>query len=221
MDRSRLKSTGDEVEGVAVAIGRNEDGCTLHAGIAYRDLDDRLMLLHFGWHRRLFDEPFEPRYRCVVPDIDPLEMPYAAEFCNLVAKSPANRGRIPYAIGQHPLVDRIDPATGAWLPKDRASGVTCATFVLVVFDAAGFRLLDSSHWPVRAEDRAAVERLAQLLEQDKDPDRVRQGAVVRGQIEMPRIRPEEVAGACLEDIPPPAGFAECERNGKWILEQLP
>ena len=44
-------------------------------------------------------------------------------------------------------------------------------------------------------------------------------ALIERDIGCPRIRPEEVAGACLEDVLP-AGFDRCESNGHFLVGLL-
>jgi hypothetical protein len=59
-----------------------------------------------------------------------------------------------------------------------------------------------------------------LLKSSSDPLTRAQGQQNERFIGMvPRIRPEEVAGAPLEDVLP-ACFAQCEENGRWVVSQL-
>jgi hypothetical protein len=45
------------------------------------------------------------------------------------------------------------------------------------------------------------------------------GIIFRDADGGPRIRPQEVAGACLEDVLP-ATFSQCSSNGEYILAML-
>jgi hypothetical protein len=95
-----------------------------------------------------------------------------------------------------------------------AKGLTCATFILAVFNSVGVKLVDEEGWPIRQdEDRrflevvrnfATSEHLA-LLEQE-----INEGCK--------RIQPQEVLGACACALP--ATFdASCEA-GAQILGKL-
>jgi hypothetical protein len=68
-----------------------------------------------------------------------------------------------------------------------------------------------------SEELALVNSMAR----SPDPEVCRQAAQIRSQIgKAPRVRPEEVAGACLEEPLPASGvdFVQCEENGRKVLE---
>ena len=81
----------------------------------------------------------------------------------------------------------------------RESGLTCATFVLALFESVDWALVDRASWPADPErcDRWR-EEVVSLLEQRGHVDQAervrRDGACVR-------FLPTEVAGACLWPLP--------------------
>jgi hypothetical protein len=91
--------------------------------------------------------------------------------------------------------------------------------VLAVFETAGISLADLGGWEHRPEDTERFEAYLRYLEESIDPPDQEHIEYLRGETESLRVRPEDVAGACLEDDLP-AGFYSCRENGIYILEQL-
>jgi hypothetical protein len=125
------------------------------------------------------------------------------------------RGGIPYAFSSPD--QSFDPATGDYLLGPSRFGLTCASFVLAVFQAAGLSLADYATWPAdRPGDRQWQEKIVQLLEGRADQDHVEH---VRREVGAVRYRPEEVAAA-MALAPPPATFQQAEELGRQIIERI-
>jgi len=100
-------------------------------------------------------------------------------------------------------------------------GLTCSTFVLIVFLSAGVPLVDLTNWPARPTDAPRHSDLINFLTgQGGDP-----AYIARVQAELPcsRVAPEEVAGAGMNPdllTNQPANQAFTERAARWILGLL-
>jgi hypothetical protein len=129
----------------------------------------------------------------------------------------SSRNEIPY---------NILPESGAGFDKDtldfiagpHGEGFSCATFVVHAFRSIEHPILNTDGWPCgRPGDRERQQELIQMLRKEGYTDWADQ--VERNELGCPRIAPEEVAGACLEDGLP-AAFQQCEPNGRLLLAVL-
>lgn len=200
---------------IGVAIGRvNAPPHNTHAGVIYKD-GDGLRMIHLGWHHQLHDSEWKPggNYASVVPNIAPERANAVAALCRLIRRK---HPRIPYAFR---LVEdvRFDAMTGDIILSRGALGLNCSSFVLIVFLQTGIRLIRLETWEERPEDRAWQHYLLEILIRTKAPEP--HVEAVRSEVGCARIRPEEVAGACLEDDLP-ASFQQCRDNGVAIVNAI-
>lgn len=172
-------------------------------------------MLHLAWHFDLRNEEANDRYHWVDPDLPKPRLRSVAALCRQIWRK-NGKNAIPYAFS-HPS-DCFDGGTGEFLLGPTKLGLTCATFVLAVFESAGIRLIDyASPVPARSGDREWQEKIVDLLE--------RQGATsehvdaVKGQIGGVRYRPEDVAGGATVS-PLPAQFDLAAERGRQIVERL-
>lgn len=200
---------------VAVAICRTTYG-NLHTGVVYRRADGAYRLFHQAWHHQTVDEPLQQGsaglggpFLSVVPNIPEDRALAIAEFWEFVASIGQPIG---YALRDDESA-RFDPATGV-LTLPNGIGLSCSTFVLVMFRSASWPYLDTTGWPAgRPGDADFQAYLVGVLERTC-PDRNHIDAV-RSEIGCARIRPEEIAGVALYDILP-VGFAQAEDAGYFV-----
>ena len=96
-------------------------------------------------------------------------------------------------------------------------GLTCASFVLAVFPAAGLALADYATWPSdRPGDRQWQEKIIQSLEGRADQTHLEHP---HNEIGAVRYRPEEVAAATAL-APPAVQFERAEHLGMQILDRM-
>jgi hypothetical protein len=207
-------SEGGEMA-VAVAIGRiSTPPHNTHAGVIYKG-GDGLRMIHLGWHHQLHDSEWKygQNYAHVVPNIPQERVNAVAALRRLIRRKYPG---IPYAFR---LVEdvRFNTTTGNIILSKGALGLNCSSFVLIVFLQAGVRLIQLETWEERPEDRVWQQHLLDLLIRTNAP--TEHVEAVRGEIGCARIRPEEVAGACLEDDLP-ASFARCRDNGQAIVNAI-
>lgn len=218
MDETRFSLLGrlTPTDWIAVAIQQVQPHCRMHAGLLYRDANDDWWYLHFAFHEILKTVEYtaDGTTSCATTKIDEADQVFLAAFCGRVSTAWQNQ-EIPYNLKYDPDV-RFDPTTGAVSFGPNSTGLNCATFVLAVFRSAGNPLIDATGWPAdRPGDRERQTQYVEFLRQ-RDVDHA---DVVEAEIGTPRIRPEEAAGACLEDDLP-AGFAQCEPNGRYVLQEM-
>jgi hypothetical protein len=202
-----------------VGEGRN------HIGIVHRDPDqDECLLLHLAFHHRLTNERLDrkrsrpdPKYLGVPPRIPAARLRQVAAMCRMVWRS--NARDVPYALSSPN--DCFDRETGAFLFGPNRHGLTCASFVLAVFQASGLPLALYETWPIgRAGDREFQEWVVEQLEDAEPPVSAAHLDHVRAEIGIvARFRPEEVAGAALSDSIP-AGFADAVAGGERVTQEL-
>jgi len=225
IDLGRLLFDPVKIQTVAVVISRTPHG-NLHIGIAQRD-SDKTRMLDLAWVCRLEDEALEsshafPNGMFIVPDFEfEEEGDFLLTMCRRIPTVPENRG-ITYCLGSFPHPEAYFDENGIFRTSDPRYGLNCATFVARVFQDGKYPLLRIEEWPRREADRQCQEGLVVQLERAlrEDPTgSITQAKVdfVQSQIGTPRIRPHEVAGACLEARGAlPIGFALGEPNGHVV-----
>lgn len=209
--------SGEEII-LAVTVSRTATGT--HAGIAYRSENGTYRLLHFAWHHDLKEGGFDFTRSgsvCVIPSLLRPDAVALAGYCRRIVRLNVGRGTIPYNL-RYDEGTGFDPETGDLILPATATGMSCGTFVLHVFRSSGNRILDATGWPpARPEDLDQQRRFIQMLRDEGYGDHANRLEVE--DLGCPRIRPEEVAGACLEDglADQPATFRQCEPNGRLLL----
>jgi hypothetical protein len=195
-----------------------------HVGVLYAAPREPLNFLHLAFHARLTHERFHGAFRGdrpyvgVVPNVDPVLWPSVVAVCRRIV---ARNGRnIPYGVlyeGGRFLQDGVLELGGG------ACGLTCATFVLHVFESVGTTLLDIASWEERPNDASWHEGIVASLRafRDQHPDQLSEAHIeaVRGEIGCARIRPEEVVGGSTADILP-APFHSAVTRGGAVRDRL-
>lgn len=201
---------------VGVAIQRTAADF-LHVAVLHRgDASQPPRLLSQDWHTRLSNDEPTPGCWWVDARLLPDRAEAVAALCRRIYRRNRLRG-IPYGVhydGGRVREDYLVELSG------RTHGLTCATFVMLVFQEAGAPLLRPETWPTdRAEDARWHDRVVALLEQTGVPaDHV---ANVRSERGCARFRPEETAGACSCEVEErPSAFADVEPRGQLVRTAL-
>lgn len=181
------------VADIGIAIRR----CGTHIGLLYRaTVHTPARLLHMPWHNKIRSEsPSVDYVLWIDPSIPKERAKVVAAFCRRIWKKNEANG-LPYGLSQP---NKFFDHTGRVLKGPAKVGLTCATFVLAVFDTVGLALVRYETWP--KPDKKDIERqeeLARRLEQDKQVSREHARAF-RGEVGNIRYRPLEVAGAATND----------------------
>ena len=201
---------------MAIALG-SDDADQRHIGLLHWDAESQSMLMfHLAWHHRLRNEPPpETMALAITPAIPRGRLIQVGAVCRKIWRANRTLG-VPYAFS--PPNDCFDTRTGEFLLGPTRFGLTCASFILAVFQAAGWPLVDGETWPMdRPGDREWQEKIVALLE--------RTGAArehvdaVRSEIGHVRFRPKEVAAAARV-ASHPASFFVVSQEAPQILEVL-
>jgi hypothetical protein len=204
-----------DIAHAAIAV-RSVDSKQRHIGVLHReDGSSEVMLLHLAWHHDLRDQLPGPNYLWIDTPISGQRLRQVAAICRKVWRS--NQRAVPYAFSAPN--DCFDHVTGRFLLGPTRYGLTCVSFVLAVFEAAGLRLIQYEAWRARVEDREWQEMIVQHLETGNPPASADHIAAVRTEIGSARYRPEEVAGAAtMSQIP--VDFQTACQLGEQVLRQL-
>jgi hypothetical protein len=169
------------------AVGLAKGTVGLHAGIVFRPSDGIGAVVHLAWHCQLECDP-PSGWAHVVPDLDPVDLIVIAAHCVTLRDV---RPEVPYGLA---FENSSFDEDGKFVSGPGESGLTCATFVLAVFDWARVRLLDQPSWQTRPEDVTIQQRLAGYLKKTANarPEHV---AAVEAEVGCVRFRSEEAAAA--------------------------
>lgn len=183
----------------------------LHVGIALTVDGEAAVFVHLAWHLALRVEAIPDPQWWVVPRMTRAALAAVAQLGALVAERP---GRLPYALEHQGARFTADGA----LDLGGRHGLTCASFVAVLFESVNAPLIELSTWherdPARkAEDDTAQQRLVDALAV-RHPT---QAALVQREVGCPRIRPEEIAAAS-GIAPQPVAFDRAEAGGRVVAE---
>jgi hypothetical protein len=119
---------------------------------------------------------------------------------------------VPYAFS--PPNTCFDEATGRYLLGPTRMGLTCATFVLAIFDAARLPLVDYSSWPThRPGDAEWQQKVISMLRGRVSHAHI---SAMERDVGGARYRPEEIAGAATVS-PLPSAFSIAEARANAIL----
>jgi hypothetical protein len=185
-----------------------------HVGLYYRtDSDGVNRHLELAWHLQLENKPNHPENAFwVEPRLEELALADLAASARLIAKRHQD-GLVPYALD--PADARPDP--DGTLQLNQSLGLTCATFLVLVFRHARIELLDTITWSQdrsaerQREDEDAQRRLVGALQRDYREH----AALVEREVGCTRIRAEEVAVASgMTGHPIP--FMRAEPQGRLV-----
>jgi hypothetical protein len=188
-----------------------------HVGLLYRTKDDETRRhLHLAWHYSLQNDSAPPSEAFwVKPQFDELELADVRASARLIAQR-RDDGRVPYALRSADA--RFDRA--GTLQLNQSLGLTCASFIVLVFAHAGITLLESETWEQnrsderKREDEAAQKYLVDYLR--KEPDSRDHAERVDKEVPCTRVRAEEVAAASgMTGHPIP--FTRAEPQGRVVL----
>lgn len=217
MDRIRAvdQQSLRNVRWVGIAVGTAGPD-QRHIGILYRiNATELVSFLHLAWHQDLRQDEVDTGFVWIDPAaVLTARLRQVAAICRQVWRSNQG-GTIPY--GFSPPNDCFDRNTSEYLIGPTRHGLTCAGFVLAVFEHAGLRLANYETWPTgRPGDAEWQGRIIQQLERRADPDHI---SALRNDIGAVRFRPEEVAGAAMVS-PLPANFTQAEEGARLVLAGL-
>ncbi len=207
----------DQIRFAAIAI-RAIDEKQRHAGIFHVDSDAKtLQLLHLAMHCDLRNAGPSNAYLWIDPQVPAPRLRQVSAVCRQVWRS--NGRDLPF--GFSPPNDCFDEKTGKFLFGPTRFGLTCANFVLAVFQRAGLRLVNYETWPAdRPGDKEWQTAIIQMLRDSglasSQHLEAMEGEVANAAV---RYRPEEVAGAALATSLP-TSFEQVVEASALVLQRL-
>jgi hypothetical protein len=200
----------EEVDYVGVAI-RRFSADQLHCALIYKLDEGELRLVHLRFHHDLERTTPAPPFRWAQISLDTDNKQILAVLIDAIGHSATP---IPY--GLNPLGIVFDKDTGELLPPPIGKGLTCATFIIAVFQTYGYTLVQEASWPSRQEDETWQRHILDALEAHATPEHVE---AARADVGAKRFRPEEVVGATIHHAWPVA-FDNAHELAKQVLEDL-
>lgn len=203
---------------LGVAIKNN--GETRHIGILLNDHGVG-MILHLAWHKDVRFERVDPTYFWIPTGLPSEDVMAISEALVAAAANQPSLSSVSYSPlyeGSYFLGNSLH-----YVRNEPGHGLTCATFVLAVFDSFGYNLIDANQWPVRDEDEQWRDNVIENLKQHprtSTPQEMEEH--IRAILTHPsaiRFRPEEVA-ASVAATKLPMGFMDAENEGMKILKQI-
>lgn len=183
-----------------------------HVGLLYKKEDSPPRFLHLAWHHRLVDEALPPDYLIGFSQLDAMNKGYMVAYVSQVAKSPSE---IPYSIsfdGGYYFDD-----AGNYVPKPLGMGLTCATFIMTLYEKNGLQLIDFSTWSSRTDDVIWQREIIDMLR--KDGASLEHIDVLESNIGAARVRPEEIAAAVISEEAP-IDFKAAKKLAAEILKDV-
>jgi len=162
----------------------------------------------------------------MAPDADDEMMYNVGLWCRRIYASfkdskplPFGMDPLPYALGYYgaKFIEGKKSVKLSLEQNERAQGLTCASFVLGIFKSAGIRLVEESTWVPRPEED--IDFVKTLRFSDTKLPELRPALRAEAESGIPRVRPEEVMGACCSS-PLPVHFEQCREQGQRVLKIL-
>ena len=210
----------DQVEFSGIAVAKSGEN-QRHVGFVFKSNDDEKSLFcHLAWHLKLcFDPPAdwrvnEQRGKLFWKNLSltKLNRMFLAGFLrDIQANNTGNE--LTYGFDMPlPCFDE----DGKYVPTDEGKGLTCATFVLAVYENLKYPLLDIAEWPNRDEDEEWQNKILDWLKQSGVASQKHLDAM-KQDVGSVRLKPEEVAAAAIFD-PLPISFEDCVREAEEIKQ---
>lgn len=195
-----LSPLSSVIEPISVVIGRPDPKKNYqHIGFLYFNDENRPKFLHLQWHETLRNDPPHPHYQVLDIDLEPFEKVHLAAYCALVHDK--NGKTMPYNLA---MDDSYFDTRGEFHPQKHYSGLTCATFVLKIFSAQGYHLIDPTTWKTARQDKKWQLGMVEYLKEHTTISKAYlEELTILIKYGLTRFKPEEVAAsiALIESCP--------------------
>lgn len=202
----------DAVEDLGIAI-RTIIGpqMQLHIGLLHKVEDESAWVLNLRHFGDLRNEPPTNSYRWVQVELDEINRRALVALCRLLAKKLPS---IPFGFTFN---RRYISQAGEYITGEFGDGLTCATFVMAVFDTYHIPLLRTPEWPAASlQDQGWQGLQVQWVQLNRGPF-VAEG--VKQHIGAPRYKPEHVTAGAVS-AGRPLGLARANKLGARIVREL-
>lgn len=202
--------------GLAIQVTDPVNG-QLHAVALYR-FDGRLMIgdLQSHFRTRRADVRASDSLFWIAPDLSHEDQRILA--ATIDAWLDLNANKIPYSVA-HP--GGVIFKDNVWVGNEPGQGLTCATFIVALFDELGIPFIELGSWEERAGDVEWAERILVALApfmsaEHIEAQRERIGTAIR-------VRPADIAAAghlIRQDMDAPLPFRDVEPLSATIEAQM-
>lgn len=195
----------DDQVGIAISFSAHQN----HLGCLYRLDRQRVRQVHLANHLDLRDEELSGNFQAWVTPNYPLKrLEQVAALARRFVKRHRD-GRIGYGFDQPFEAIRRD---GSLQPD--LVGLTCASFVVGLFNTAGLPVVDEVNWPRDPADDSWQANIAGLISR-RHPEQAQRLIQQNGKT---RYRPSLVFAAGCVDLLPASKEGSVERLGTCLLE---
>ncbi|WP_371763812.1 hypothetical protein [Massilia sp.] len=205
-----------------IAIAISDGGFGSHLGIAYRLGDDKPVILHLAFHKRLAQVAY--------PSVDPWLVyvmalhPLLADQLVGILDAMSSRyqggtnGGIEYGINLYDSLRSIS-FDAEYRPFGESDGLTCASFVAAIFEAMQIPLVDITTWEIDALNKVWGEAVICFLRAfGADEEHI---DTVQKNNNGLRLRPDEVAGAAIGFVPgKPKTYQDVQPSARGIIARV-
>jgi hypothetical protein len=182
-----------------------------HIGMLYRIPPDEPLNLNLRDHFDLRNEPPTDNYCWAQIDLDEINRRLLASLCFLIGKKCSE---IPYGFTYNGL---YFAPTGEYLSHDLGHGLTCATFVMAIFETQSLRILKTDEWlPADFDDQLWQTTMASGIGQRRGEIL---GSTIAKFVGQPRYKPEHVAAGAIDEKRP-LGRDAAIKVGQRIMKEL-
>lgn len=183
----------DEYLGIAIGIPNLEHPQQRHVGLIYSDGEYPPRFCHLAWHYTLCDEHLPTEYLWGQSGLDQINKIFMAAY---VMQLQQNAQSVPYGISYTtPCFD----INGKYISQPIGQGLTCATFILAVFESKGIYLLNRDAWQTRDDDEEWQNQIMDLLSRRASPEHIE---AMKSNLGDVRFRTEEVTAGFISDAAP-------------------
>lgn len=210
---SCFDSNPQDIDLFCIAIGRpDRSRKQQHIGIYYTSATGDTKFLHQPFHYQPIESDPENKYLWLDVPLDADNKMHMATFCAMVAEE--NPEGIAYSICHK---GTSFTKRGKFHTERHFAGLTCATFVMQIFESQVLPIIDVKNWKHIQPDKDWQNQILQLLvrcgsvEKDSDYYRFQRKCLEDG---VARFKPESVAAAAVTPGAPhgPSDIDECSKK---------
>jgi hypothetical protein len=215
MDRAHLAADLSVESLKGAGVGIYKDGA--HIGILCRDASGKpVRFIHLAFHEDLrSQDDISKCFLWVEAKLEDEQSAVVAAQARLIYRVHGSGG-VPYGFSPY---SGYFGAAGEIRWSAPGNGLTCATFVLAVFDRAGVRLVHGETWPLDREEDKKFQR--QMVEETRNRARASESHLkgMKKDVGQVRFRVLEVAGAIAAESYP-ANFLSADSLGAQLRALL-
>jgi hypothetical protein len=199
----------NEVNDLGIALRTFRGEAQIHIGLLYKIDNAAALMLHLRWHFDVKNDAPTDEYRWIQIDLDEINRRNLAGLCRLIA---SRADKIPYGLNYNGL---YFSAGGEYLSRARGEGLTCATFVMAVFETYKIPILKLGEWSIRPED--IWWQLGQVQRMEQTYPLV--APAMKEFVGQARFRPPDATAGAIS-AKRPLGIKDAEKLGKRIVTDL-